>query len=103
MKFAVMKFALGKNSLYILSFELLSFFPVDCVWGQWSTWSSCSKSCGGGTNTRSRSKIETERNGGSCPGSGSDSKRCNTQSCPGKQAMIFIDFQGFTLVLNYLF
>ena len=67
--------------MQLLSFELLSFFPEDCVWGPWSTWSSCSKTCGSGTNIRSRSKTKTERNGGNCPGSGSDNKLCNTQSC----------------------
>ena len=53
----------------------------DCVWGDWSTWSSCSKLCGMGTNTRIRKKIEIERNGGNCTGSGTESKTCNTHSC----------------------
>ncbi|CAD7963513.1 unnamed protein product [Amoebophrya sp. A25] len=28
--------------------------PVDCVWGDWNSWSACSKSCNGGEKTRSR-------------------------------------------------
>merc|ERR1712139_487503 len=27
--------------------------PVNCAWRRWSGWSGCSKSCGGGTRTRS--------------------------------------------------
>ena len=71
------------------------FFPEDCVWGPWSTWSICSNSCGSGTNTRSRSKIKTEKNGRYCLGSGQDSKRCNTQPCAGKQATTLNDCPNF--------
>jgi hypothetical protein len=67
--------------LYHFSAENLPIEPEDCVWGHWSTWSSCSKLCGVGTNTRSRKKIEIEQNGGNCSGSGRDSKPCNTHSC----------------------
>ena len=71
---------------------MLGFFPEDCVWGPWSTWLSCSKTCGGGIETRSRIKTKAEQNGGNCSGSISDSKTCNTQSCPGKQATTFIAY-----------
>ena len=71
---------------------MLGFFPEDCVWGPWSTWLSCSKTCGGGIETRSRIKTKAEQNGGNCSGSISDSKTCNTQSCPGKQDTTFIAY-----------
>ena len=71
------------RGLGVLSFELLLFFLEDCVWGPWSTWLSCSKTCGGGASNRFRTKTEIERFGGTCSGSGRDSKHCNTQSCPG--------------------
>ena len=67
----------------------MGLFPEDCVWGSWSTWSSCSNSCGGGTETRSRTKAKDQRSGGNCSGSGSDSKTCNTQPCAGKQDTTF--------------
>ena len=70
------------------------FVPEDCVWGPWKTWSSCSKTCGGGTKTRSRTKTKAEPNGGNCSGSGRDIKTCNTQSCAGKQDTTFMDFKG---------
>ena len=68
------------------------FFSEDCVWGPWSTWVSCSKTCGGGIETRSRTKIQAEQNGGNCSGFGKDIITCNTQSCGGKQDTKFIDF-----------
>ena len=75
----------------IIMFWNVVFFPENCVWGPWSNWLSCSKTCGGGTETRSRTKTKTKQNGGNCSESGSESKTCNTQSCPGKQATIFLD------------
>ena len=76
-------FLIGQASFYLLGFKLLFFFLEDCVWGPWSTWLSCSKTCGGGTTYRSRIKTKIEQFGGTCSGSGSESKSCNTQSCPG--------------------
>ena len=82
---------------------MLGFFPEDCVWGPWSTWLSCSKTCGGGIETRSRIKTKAEQNGGNCSGSRSDSKPCNTQPCAGKQDTSLIDFKGLTLVSSGYF
>lgn len=53
-----------------------------CRVNSWSSWSSCSRSCGGGTSSRSRKKIITESCGGRCPYSLRSSKRCNTNCCP---------------------
>ena len=59
-------------------------FSVNCKWSNWGSYSSCSKTCGGGTQSRSRSKTIIEANGGSCPGSSTMTKDCNTQNCPSK-------------------
>merc|ERR1711935_381717 len=57
--------------------------PVNCNWSSWSDYSSCPKSCGsGGTQSRTRSKTQVEKYGGSCSGSASDSKSCFVKNCP---------------------
>mmetsp|Transcript_126555 Transcript_126555/g.300570 ORF Transcript_126555/g.300570 Transcript_126555/m.300570 type:complete len:1475 (-) Transcript_126555:127-4551(-) len=57
--------------------------PVDCQWSSWNKFSSCSKSCDGGTMSRTRVKSPAESNGGRpCTGDGDDSSFCNTQGCP---------------------
>merc|ERR1712046_162209 len=56
--------------------------PIDCRWGSWSLYSSCSRSCGGGTQRRTRSKTVNERNGGLCSGQSSETIDCNKNGCP---------------------
>ena len=56
---------------------------MNCVWGVWDQWGGCSKNCGGGQQSRSRTKITPQSNGGSCQGSGSENQPCNTQKCGG--------------------
>ena len=54
------------------------------TWTQWEAWSSCSKTCGGGTRLRSRRCIAvgTKYVVSGCTGSGSQSSNCNTRGCP---------------------
>ena len=55
---------------------------VECSVGQWSPWSVCSKSCGGGSETRSRNVLISPSCGGSgCPNL-FESRICNDQCCP---------------------
>ena len=58
---------------------------VDCSWTNWGPWGSCSKTCGSGTMTRSRSKNGPILGGSECSGSSSSSTSCNTNSCPGEE------------------
>lgn len=51
--------------------------PID---GGWSSWSACSVSCGGGTQTRTCDNPAPANGGAACIGS--DSQACNTQACP---------------------
>lgn len=37
---------------------------VDCVWGDWSSWSNCSAACGGGQSKRHRDVVVSPDNGG---------------------------------------
>ena len=55
--------------------------PTNCE-GYWSSWSACSKDCGGGTQTRSFVVSKSEANGGSCINRNkTETRNCNTQCC----------------------
>lgn len=47
------------------------------TWQDWSSWSVCTKTCGGGTITRDRTCSAP----GQCKGEGSQTTNCNTYSC----------------------
>ncbi|KAJ7389347.1 hypothetical protein OS493_032204 [Desmophyllum pertusum] len=57
---------------------------IDGGWSSWSTWTTCSQSCGRGFQERSRSCTHpAPSNGGkTCQGAARESHGCNTQSCP---------------------
>ena len=75
------KFQLSLNAG---NFNIL-LFSVNGGVGEWSGWSSCSKECGTGTKTTTRScDNPAPANGGSdCTESLSESQDCNTHPCPG--------------------
>ena len=55
---------------------------VDCAVGEFRDFSGCSNTCGGGTQTRSRTVITPKSgNGKDCPPL-SERRPCNTQVCP---------------------
>ena len=42
---------------------------VNCEWDEWSTWTTCSRSCGSGTKKRNRNVSMWQLHGGyPCPG-----------------------------------
>ncbi|XP_078680017.1 uncharacterized protein LOC144915478 isoform X3 [Branchiostoma floridae x Branchiostoma belcheri] len=57
--------------------------PVNCQWGPWTSWSSCSHQCGAfGTRTRTRPYSPAASCGGAaCSGSNSETEDCN-RFCP---------------------
>lgn len=59
-----------------------------CSVGSWSWWSSCSRSCGWGEQTRSRNLIRPSTCGRSCPYYLKDRRSCNTHRCPGEGGAI---------------
>uniref|UniRef100_A0A7M5XD32 SUEL-type lectin domain-containing protein n=1 Tax=Clytia hemisphaerica TaxID=252671 RepID=A0A7M5XD32_9CNID len=58
--------------------------PIDGKWGAYGAYSKCSKDCGGGSQSRSRScnNPAPKYGGKACVGSATDSRACNTQNCP---------------------
>ena len=58
--------------------------PVDCEWANYGAWSTCTKTCGGGTRKRRRSiKRRAQSGGKTCPpGDSEEVKFCKTKACP---------------------
>lgn len=61
--------------------------PVNGGWSNWGAWGSCTQTCGGGIETRSRTcNSPAPANGGlHCPGSSLESQACNSNTCPDCQ------------------
>jgi hypothetical protein len=56
--------------------------PVNCEVSEWSNWSTCNTSCGGGIQQKTRTINVTNMYGGKeCP-SLTETQTCNTQNCP---------------------
>jgi hypothetical protein len=56
--------------------------PRDCELSKWSKWSTCSKSCKGGKQTRAKKVVVVAAYGGKNCHAASDTRTCNTFSCP---------------------
>ena len=69
---------------------------VDCVWGAYDAWSTCSKTCGGGVQIRTR-KVDThaENGGAACTGLSSEQQDCSTDACPAGNFTNLIPLQQF--------
>ena len=64
----------------------LHFFSesVDGGFTDWSNWTVCSVTCGGGNQTRNRtcSNPEPQNGGKDCVGDFEETQSCNTDTCP---------------------
>ena len=58
--------------------------PIDGHWSVWTNWSSCSVTCGDGTQSRSRSCQGRRYGGRTCSGSSTDRKYCSSTFCPSE-------------------
>ncbi|CAG2246803.1 HMCN [Mytilus edulis] len=58
--------------------------PVNGGWSSWAQWTTCSSNCGVGLQTRTRqcSNPSTQYGGVYCNGLSSQTRKCNTISCP---------------------
>ena len=57
---------------------------VDCKLTEWTGWSLCTKTCGGGTQKKTRSVLKQEQFGGQACPKLHETNECNTKECPGK-------------------
>ena len=55
------------------------------MWADWEAWSSCTVTCGGGTQDRSRTCTNPApaEGGSNCVGEAADQQSCSTDPCPG--------------------
>ena len=59
---------------------------VDGGYTTWSSWDTCTVTCGGGTQGRTRSCTNPapQYGGAACSGSSTGIQNCNTHHCPSK-------------------
>ncbi|RUS91461.1 hypothetical protein EGW08_000785, partial [Elysia chlorotica] len=58
--------------------------PIDGGEGEWSEWSSCTVTCGGGTRNRQRAcdNPTPSLGGQECAGAMAEVEECNNTTCP---------------------
>ena len=62
----------------------LILYLVNCKYGKWGQMSKCSKTCGGGTQFRTRGiEVKKAHGGKDCEGDAKETQSCNNQDCPG--------------------
>ncbi|KAJ1608198.1 TRAP-C2 extracellular protein [Cryptosporidium canis] len=78
----------GRECEFLKDFEPCNEFQCiatrDCEVGQWSVWSPCSASCGGGVKRRQREVQVPATGGGRCEFELSQKVGCNGFRCPGE-------------------
>merc|ERR1711962_169241 len=66
----------------VVEVDVSLFCSADCKVEDWSSWTDCSATCGGGTKTRGRGVVQEAENGGApCPAL-EEEESCNTDQCP---------------------
>ena len=82
-------FVMINQSETIYIFTVSVIVPVDGGWGEWSEWSTCSVTCAGGDQSRTRQcdNPVPQHNGDDCSVDGSrntETRSCTEIKCPGK-------------------
>ena len=69
-------------------FKIIYISAVNGMYGTWSLWSECDRTCGGGTRVRSRSCTNppAQFGGSDCTslGPSKETELCSMNACPGK-------------------
>lgn len=70
--------------------KLSLVFVVHGVWNAWQPWGSCSKSCGKGSQTRTRlcNSPPPSFGGAYCNGAETQMQVCNERHCPGERRKV---------------
>ena len=64
---------------------MIFFEIVNCTWDEFSDWTTCTKTCGGGVQVRQRQIAVPSQFGGlGCQGGAAEQRTCNEQGCPSK-------------------
>ena len=71
----------GQRTFCIFVALLVSSAPVHCAVGQWGSWSTCTQTCDGGMQTRTREITVAAANGGTACPQTEDTQTCNTEAC----------------------
>lgn len=81
----------------LLSVEMVSqnanmylFLVEHCSCGGWTGWSECTRSCGGGFQTRKRQCTPPKSGLESCTNEEQETQLCNLNVCPGMSSYCFI-------------
>merc|ERR1712012_1203089 len=73
--------------------DLSLFCSADCQAEDWSLWSKCSATCGGGTRTRERKVVQEPENGGAACQDLEEEESCKTEPCESILELNLILFQ----------
>ena len=76
---------LGEREMFVAPQYYLLFLKYLAEWSSWEDWSSCSKSCGSGIQTRKRECKDS-----SCVSFAKVERVCNQNPCFGNSKMIII-------------
>ena len=73
---------------------MLFALTVNCTWSDFGGWSSCSKTCGEGDQTRTRIILNAASHGGNdCTGADEDRRACKIKKCPGKMK-VYLEYMS---------
>ena len=75
---------------HFLSNVIYFYLPVDGGFTDWAAWGTCSVTCGGGTQTRTRDCTNPvpAHGGAYCVGDITDTQACDGGPCPGTYVLL---------------